>query len=142
MEIPIVDRIGYAAQRLLAILVIAVGSLCTAGGLSAILFGTTGMWLVSSIIILTVFGLLPVALGVLLLRRVRRAMRRDAEQAAEGTVRQLARRGDGTFTAHDLAACGTTLREAQRILHGMQGYGFVEYAPSADGAVRYRLPNG
>ena len=123
----------------LALLLIVFAAVVLISGSIAIVLGTSTAVFAAALTALLVFGALPLVLGILILRNVRRCEVRGAEQAAEAAVRQLVRRGDGTFTAHDLAAAGATLKEAQRILRAMLDYGFVEYAPSADGSVRYRL---
>lgn len=139
MEAPLLNRVRYAARRLVAAALIVFGIVVLISGAVAIALGDGMALFATTITAMLLFGVLPTVVGLVILRWARRHEQRDLEQAAEGVVRQIARRGDGTFTAHDLAAAGTTLKDAQRILGDMTGYGFVEYAPASDGGVRYRL---
>jgi hypothetical protein len=133
-------RLGERLELAGALLIGAFGVVMIAGVLIQLLEGTSKYSPVTDFLLGLLLGALPLIFGLLLYRRVRRAVagrRRDEREAA---VLKVAKERQGTVTAVDVAAaCGMGLEHAQETLDGLQRQGFCEMDVADSGAVVYRF---
>jgi len=133
-------RFGEKLEIAAAVLMGVFGLVIIAGVLIQILEGTSKYSPTSDFLLGVLFGILPLAGGVLLYRRVRRTVAGRQEDEREAAVLRVVRQRKGTVTAVDVAAdCGMSMEHAQETLDGLQRHGFCEMDVSDVGTVVYRF---
>jgi hypothetical protein len=86
------------------------------------------------------FGVLPLVWGLILYRRVRRAVAQRRSENTEAAVLRVAQERGGLVTAVDVAAgCGTSLEEAQKALDGLHLRGFCDIDVADSGTITFRF---
>ncbi len=130
-------------ERLLlagALLIGLFGVVILAGILIGTLEGTSEYSPSTNLLLSFLFGVFPLAGGLFLFWRVRRAAARRKGEAKEAAVLRVARERQGIVTAVDVAAdCGMSLEQAEEILQRLHLRSFSEMDVSDSGTVVYRF---
>jgi hypothetical protein len=133
-------RLGERMELAAAFLIGVFGVVMIAGVLIQLLEGTSKYSPTTDLLLTLLFGVLPVAGGLLLYRRVRRAVAGRQVDEREAAVLKVVKQRKGTVTAVDVAAdCGMSLEHAQETLDGLQRHGFCEMDVADSGMVVYRF---
>ena len=132
--------IGERLALVVAVLIGLFGLVMIAGVLIGVLEDTSDYSPSTNAMMTLLFGVLPLAIGVLLVWRVRRAAARRRQEAREAAVLGAVRKRQGVVTAVDVAAdCGMSLEEAQGTLDWLHLRGFSEMDVLDSGTVVYRF---
>ncbi len=133
-------RFGERLALAVAVLVGLFGFVMIAGVLIQTLEGTSKYSARTDLVLAFLLGILPLAAGVYLFWRVRRAVVRRQWEETEGAVLKVARARQGAVSAVDVAAdCGMSLEQAEEILDRLQRRGFSEMDVLDSGVVVYRF---
>jgi len=133
-------RLGERMELAAAFLIGVFGVVMIAGVLIQLLEGTSKYSLTTDLLLSLLFGVLPLAGGLLLYRRVRRAVAGRQVDEREAAVLKVVKERKGTVTAVDVAAdCGMSMEHAQETLDGLQRRGFCEMDVEDSGTVVYRF---
>jgi len=133
-------RFGEKLALAFALLIGVFGFVMIAGVLIQILERTSKYSPTTDLLLSLWFGVLPLAGGVLLYRRVRRAVAKREAEEREAAVLKVVKERKGIVTAVDVAEeCGMSLEHAQNVLDGLQRHGFCEMDVADSGTVVYRF---
>ena len=133
-------RLGERLELAAAFLIGVFGVVMIAGVLIQLLEGTSKYSPTTDLLLTLLFGVLPVAGGLFLYRRVRRAVAGRQVDEREAAVLKVVKARKGTVTAVDVAAdCGMSMEHAQETLDGLQRHGFCEMDVADSGTVVYRF---
>ena len=123
-----------------AVLIGLFGFVMLAGVLIGALEGTSKYSRSTDVTLTILLGVVPLVGGVLLYRRVRRAVARRQTAEKESAVLQVVRQHEGVVSPVDVAAdCGMSLEEAEEILKRLQLRGFAEMDVTDTGTIIYRF---
>jgi hypothetical protein len=133
--------LGERFTLLLAVLLGLFGFVMIAGALIGTLEGSSNYSPATNALLALLLGVTPMALGVVLYRRVR-GRRGDRERAEnEAIVLRLAAKREGVVTAVDIAAeSGLPLETAEATLALLHRRGFNTMDVLDSGIVVYRFP--
>jgi hypothetical protein len=133
-------RIGEKLVLAVAVLLGLFGFVILTGVLIGLLEGTSEYSLFTNLLLSFLLGCVPLAVGVLLLRRVRNSVARREIEAREAQVLRVAQERQGTVSAVDVATgCGMSLEQAQKTLDQLHLRGFSEMDVEDSGTVVYRF---
>lgn len=123
-----------------ALVVGLFGFVMLVGVLIGTLEGTSKYSEVTDVLLSLLLGVVPVAWGIILYRRVRRDVARRRAEEREAAVLRAARDRQGVVSPVDVAAdCGMSLEQAQEILDQLHLRGFNEMDVSDTGTIIYRI---
>jgi hypothetical protein len=127
-------------QVVVAVLLGVFGVVLLAGVCIQALEGTSKYSLVTDVMLTIVFGILPIACGIGLYKRVRQAVTRRTVEDSEKIVLQLARKRHGALTVVEVAASSAlTLEQAKETLDQLNIKGFNDMDVSDAGVIVYRF---
>lgn len=133
-------RLGEQLLLVVAVLLSAFGVVMIAGVLIGILNHTSQYTLLTDVLLVLLFGALPLVGGVLLGQRIRANTATRQADAWEKTVLQVAKRHHGMVTAIDVACNSVlTLEQAKDTLDQLNLKGFNEMDVSESGTVIYKF---
>jgi hypothetical protein len=132
--------VGDRLAVVFALLVGVFGLVMLIGVLIQLVEGTSKYSVVTDVLLSVLLGVVPLVGGVVLYRRVRRAVARRVREEREAAVLRVARDRQGVVSPVDVAAdCGLSLEHAQEILDELHRRGFNEMDVSDTGVVVYRF---
>jgi hypothetical protein len=123
-----------------AVLVGLFGLVMIAGVLIGSLEKTSEYSPTTDALLSVLFGVLPLAAGIFLVRRTLGAVARRRREEREAAVLGVAKDHQGVVTAVDVAAeCGMSLEQAEQTLGALHRRGFSEMDVTDAGTVVYRF---
>jgi hypothetical protein len=133
-------RFGERLALAVALLIGIFGFVILAGVLIGSFEGTSQYSPSTNLLLSFLFGVFPLASGLFLFWRVRRAVARRKGEEREAAVLRVTRERQGIVTAVDVAAdCGMSLEQAEETLARLHLRGFSEMDVADSGTVIYRF---
>ena len=128
-------------QVVVAVLLGVFGVVILAGVCIQALEGTSKYSLITDMMLTLVFGILPIACGIGLYKRVRQGVTRRTVEDSEKIVLQLAKKRHGVLTVVEVAAnSALSVEQAKATLDQLNIKGFNEMDVSDAGIIVYKFP--